>query len=128
MDTSVLVSQAQALTKELDKTAIAPQAVMWIRSEDTENWRLWIVPAYKVKDERDFYRQLARTLTDNSDKLSGLDVGMVEYVRPDHPAMRGMGQFLHMPGVGSVVFNGNRFNDYYLPEGIVIRMNLRAVA
>lgn len=79
-------------------------------------------------DERDFYRQVARTISDNADKLPGLDVGLIEFVRPDHPAMRGMDNFLHMPGIGSASFSGNRFNGYYLPEGIVIRMNLRAVA
>ncbi|MDO8359248.1 MAG: hypothetical protein Q7T08_04320 [Devosia sp.] len=128
MDTSVLVSQAQELTRKLDGTPIRPRAVMWVHSEDADTWRLWIVPAPQIKDKRDFYRQVAETISRNAETVSGLDVGSVEFVSDDHPAMKGMGRFLNLPGIGNATFSGNRFNDFYLPEGIVIRMDLQARA
>lgn len=128
MDTSVLVKQAQALTRRLDATPVRPRAVMWVHSEDADVWRLWIVPAAPLADKRDFYRQVAETISKHWDEMAGLDVGSVEHVNADHPAMRGMGRFIQLAGTGSASFSGNRFNDYYLPEGIVIRMDLAQAA
>lgn len=128
MDTSVLVSEAQELTRLLDNTPVRPRAVMWIHSEDTDTWRLWIVPAAQMTDKRDFYRRVAEVISKNRARFGGLDVGSIEFVTADHPAMRGMGHFLHMDGTGSALFSGNRFNGYYLPEGIVIRMDLAEAA
>jgi hypothetical protein len=124
MDTAVLVTQAQELTRKLDATKAHPRAVMWVHSPDTDSWRLWIVPDSAVSDQRDFYRIAAETITRNAANLNGLDVSSVEYVSDDHPAMRGMGRFLRLPGIGSTTFTGNLFNGYYLPDGIAIRMNL----
>lgn len=56
--------------------------------------------------------------------MSGLDLGTTEHVSADHLAMVGLGRFLKMPGIGSAHFSGNRFNDFYLPDSIVIRMDL----
>lgn len=122
MDQAVLVSQAQALTSYLDETRVKPRAVMWIHYPDTDTWKLWIVPSASVTDKHEFYRVVAETITKNG--LQGLDVGTTEYVDANHPAMKGMGKFLRMTGVGSARFSGNRFNDFYLPDGIVIRMAL----
>ncbi|MDR7035259.1 hypothetical protein [Mesorhizobium sp. BE184] len=124
MDQTVLVSQGQALTARLDETKIKPRAVMWVHQPDTDTWRLWICPNKEVDDKREFYRLVAETISKHSHELSGLDVGTTEYVAAGHPAMVGMGRFLKMPGIGSAHFSGNRFNNFYLPDGIVIRMDL----
>ena len=128
MDASVLVSQAQELTRALDAAKIGPRAVMWVHSDDTDRWRLWIVPARGITDKRDFYRRIAETISQNAERLSGLDVGSVEFVPDKHPAMQGLGRLLSLPGVGNAAFSGNRFNGYYLPKGVVIRMDLPANA
>jgi hypothetical protein len=128
MDTSILVSQAQELTRGLDQTRVKPRAVIWVRADDLDTWRLWIVPDENIRDKRDFYRQVAETISRNFDKVGGLDVGSVEYVTAEHPAMKGLGNYLSIPGIGSSTFSGNRFNGYYLPEAIIIRMNLQANA
>ena len=124
MDQAVLVSQAQALVRRLDETKVQPRAVMWVHQEDTDTWRLWIVPSSSVTDKREFYRIVAATISAHADEMAGLDVGSTEYVADDHPGMKGMGRFLRMPGVGSVRFSGNRFDDFYMPDGIVIRMDI----
>jgi hypothetical protein len=124
MDTSVLVNQAQVLTKLLDDTIVRPQAVMWVHHQDTDTWKLWIVPSSDVIDKREFYRIVAQTISDAGGRLQGLDVGMTEFVSDTHPAMQGMSNFLRLEGVGGATFTGNRFNDFYLPDGIVIRMAL----
>ncbi len=124
MDQDILVSQAQILTRYLDQTRLKPKAVMWVYSEDTNTWRLWIVADAAVSDKREFYRIIAEVISAHSDKLHGLDISSIEGVSPDHPAMKGMRSFLKMPGLGSARFTGNRFNGFYLPDGVVVRMDL----
>ena len=124
MDQAVLVEQAQHLTERLDATKEQPRAVMWVHQQDTDVWRLWIVPHASITDKREFYRLIAEVITAYQGELAGLDVGAIEYVSDKHPAMVGMGQFLQMDGIGSATFQGNRFNGYYMPDGIVIRMRL----
>ncbi|WP_256750309.1 hypothetical protein [Mesorhizobium sp. Mes31] len=124
MDQTVLVNQAQALTRRLDATKARPRAVMWVHQPDTDTWRLWIVPDKAISDKREFYRIVAETITKNYPEMHGLDVGATEFIKADHPAIKGMGRALKMPGIGVAQFSGNRFNGYYLPDGIVIRMDL----
>ena len=124
MDTAVLVSQAQALALRLDQTKIKPRAVMWVHQPDTGTWRLWITPDPSVSDKREFYRVVAETISRHPQELAGLDVGTTEYISAEHPAIKGMGRFINMPGIGSAQFTGNRFNGFFLPDGIVIRMDL----
>jgi len=97
---------------------------MWVHQEDANTWKLWIVPDESVRDKREFYRIVAETISRFRDEVKGLDVGGIQFVPDDHPAVRGMGGFVRLTGLGSVQFEGNRFNDFYLPEGIVIRMAL----
>lgn len=123
MDQTVLVAAAQELTRRLDATKVKPRAVMWVHETETDTWRLWIVPDQAISDKREFYRIVAEAITQN-ETLQGLDVGSTEFVSESHPAIRGMGAFLKMPGIGSASFSGNRFNHFYLPDGIVIRMDL----
>ncbi|MEF2552158.1 hypothetical protein VQ042_12410 [Aurantimonas sp. A2-1-M11] len=97
---------------------------MWVHQEDTDTWRLWIVPSSVVADKREFYRIVAETISRHNDEMQGLDVGSTEYVDVSHPGMKGMANFLHLPGLGNARFSGNRFNGFYMPDGIVIRMDI----
>lgn len=124
MDQEILVSSGQALTKLLDETDIKPKAAMWIHYADTNTWRLWIVPQDDKIDKRAFYRMIAEVITKNRDALHGIDVSSTEMIPSDHPAMKGMKGFLHMPGIGSAHMAGNTMNGFFLPEGIAIRVNL----
>lgn len=124
MDTDILVKQASALTKRLDETKAIPRAVMWVHNLDAGIWRLWIVPPAGLTDKREFYRIMAETISQYTSDMHGLDVGSIEMVQADHPAMKGLGAFIKMPDIGSAHFSGNRFNGFYLPDGIVIRMNI----
>jgi hypothetical protein len=124
MDQEVLVSSGQELVRLLDDTKIKPSAAMWIHYADTDTWKLWIVPSGQEIDKREFYRSVAEVISNNRDLLHGIDVSSVELVSASHPAMKGMKNFLHMPGIGSAHLSGNTWNGFFLPEGIAIRVNL----
>jgi len=85
-------------------------------------WRLWIVPSAKLKDKREFYRQLAELISTNRDKLHGLEASDIEMVAASHPAVRGLSFMVHMEGSGEAYVTGNTLNGFYLPEGIILRM------
>ena len=124
MDQSVLVSEAQLLTRLLDATKIRPKAAMWVHEDDPESWRLWIVPSSDVKDRSEFYRIIAETLSMNRASLPSLDVAATKFVEASHPAIRGMDRYFRLTDIGSTKFDGNRFEDFFLSDGIVIRMDL----
>lgn len=124
MDQTFLVGKGQKLVELLDETAAKPRAAMWVHYPDNDVWKFWIVPDSKVQDKREFYRIVAEVITLNADVLAGLDVSATEFIRDDHPAIRGMQSVVRLPGIGSAHFTGNTFNGYYLPDGIVIRMDI----
>lgn len=124
MDQGALVNVAQVLVKLLDETAVKPRFAMWVNFSDTGIWKLWIVPAKKITDKREFYQIVASTISKHHDELLGLDVAATEFVSDSKPIIKGLCQFMHMPGVGSANLSGNTFNGVYLPEGILIRADL----
>jgi hypothetical protein len=122
MDKNGLVNEGTELVKILDGSKLKPRAAMWVYNSETDRWRLWIVPAKQVNDQLEFYRVLADLISKNRDKFPGLDISDIEFKQADHPAVSGMGSFLRMEGLGSAHFSNNRFNGFYLPDGIVLRM------
>jgi hypothetical protein len=124
MDQNTLVSSGQALVAAMDAAGFAPRLAMWVHHTDTDTWKLWLVPPRGKKDKADFYRRIAQIVSAKRSELGGLDAGDTEMMLDDHQAVRGLGRFIRLPGLGSVHFSGNRFNGFYVPDGIILRSNL----
>jgi hypothetical protein len=124
MDQNVLVSSGHALIKALDDVGLRPRAAMWVHNTDTDTWKLWIVPRAGFTDKHEFYRRVSEIVSKNRAALGGIDASDTEMVLDSHPAMSGLGRFLKMPGLGSSNFPGNRFNGFYLSDGIILRSDL----
>lgn len=124
MDQSLLVKAGHELIRALDAAGIPPLAAMWVQESDMDLWKLWIVPNPSITDKREFYRRISEIVAKSRAELGGIDTGDTEMVSASHPAMAAMGRLVHMPGLGVGEFSNNLFNGYYLPNGIVLRMNL----
>ena len=124
MDQETLVKQGKALVVALDRVGFIPRIAMWVHSTDTDTWKLWIVPPKGFSDKREFYRRVAEIISSNRIELGGLDVSDTEMVQDSHPAMKGISRFIRVPDLAAVSFSGNRFNHFYLPDGIILRSNL----
>ncbi len=124
MDQNTLVSSGHALVNALDATDLKPRLAMWVHATDTDTWKLWIVPPVGLTDKREFYRRVSEIVSKNRADLGGIDASDTEMILDSHPAVRGLRGFIRMPGLGSVHFAGNRFNDFYLPDGIILRVDL----
>jgi hypothetical protein len=124
MDQNILVTSGHALVRALDKAGIPPRAALWVHNTETDTWKLWLVPPHGMTDKRDFYRRLAEIITKNRSELGGIDASDTEMVLDSHPAMKGLKNFIRAPGLGSIHFSGNRFNGFYLPDGIILRVDL----
>ena len=122
MDQDILVNEAQKLTSFLDATKAKPKAVMLVVSQETGNWRLWIVPEDEAINKQEFYRIVAGTISEN--RVSGIDVGSVELSSSKNPAMRGMGMMMRVEGISNALVSNNTFNGVLLPDGVIIRMAL----
>lgn len=124
MDQNTLVSAGHALLRELDTEGLRSRVAMWVHDTDTDTWKLWIVPPSGIKDKHDFYRRVSMIVAKNRTALGGIDASDTEMVLETHPAIKGLKGFLKVPGFNSVHFSGNKFNNYYLPEGIILRVDL----
>ena len=121
MDQAVLVSSGHMLVQAMDAVGLAPRLAMWVHFADTDTWKLWIVPPEEVKDKFEFYRRLSELISKNRSALGDLSASDVEYVSDQHPAIKGISRIFYIPGLTSAQFSGNRFNGYYLPDGIILR-------
>lgn len=124
MDQNTLVSAGHALVKALDKANQPPRVAMWVHNTDTDTWKLWIVPPPGLTNKHEFYRLVSEIISKHRPELGGIDASDTEMVLDTHPAMRGLGRFIKQPGLGSTFFTGNRFNGFYLPDGIILRVDL----
>jgi hypothetical protein len=122
VDKNTLVEEGSKLIRWLDESKLKPRAAMWVYNSETENWKLWIVPATAVQDKQEFYLTLSGIISAHRDELPGFDISSVEFKSDTHPAVKGLGAMLHMDGLGSAHLSNNLFNGFLLPDGIVLRM------
>ena len=124
MDQSTLVSAGHALVKALDEAGFGPRLAMWVHNTDTDTWKLWLVPPAGKEDKAEFYRKIVQIISNRRAALGDIDAADAEMVLDTHPAVQGLSKFMRMQGLGSAYFSGNRFNGYYLPDGIILRSDL----
>ncbi len=126
MDQKLLVGPeiegAKRLVGLMDKAGLNPRAALWVYNEDTEIWRLWIVPAPEIKEKLEFYRRLAVIVSENRELLGTLDTGSTEFVKESHPAIQGLKGLIRVESLSDVRFSNNMLNGFYLPDAIILRM------
>lgn len=125
MDQNLLVKNGHVLITALDEAEIPPRAALWVHNTDTDTWRLWIVPPPSLDDKREFYRRVSEIVAKRWIELGGLDASDTEMVLDTHPAIRGLRKLLRLPGLGSTVLSGTKFNGFYLPEALILRVDFK---
>lgn len=123
MDHEVLVKETQKLTVALDETKVAPKAVMISVSPETGNWKVWIVPRDDSINRQEFYRIVSEQISRL--QLFNVDIGSIELRESKNAAIQGMSMFSRIEGVGAVNVSNNRVNGVLLPDGIVVRMDMK---
>jgi hypothetical protein len=124
MDQNTLVSSGHVLVKAMDAAGFSPRLAMWVHSDDPDSWKLWLVPPAGKLDKADFYRHVVQVVSGHRQELGDIDAADTVMVPDTHPAVRGLRGFIRLQGLGNSHFSGNRFNGFYLPEGIVLRSDL----
>lgn len=114
------MKEAQALTRALDGTKIAPKAVMITISSETNTWKVWIVPSTDEINKPEFYRIISEIITQSN--LKNIDSLSVELRPSTNLSVIGISKIVHLKGVGSVNVSKNTYKGALLPDGIVIRM------
>jgi hypothetical protein len=124
MDQSTLVSSGHVLVAAMDASGFSPRLAMWVHNSETDTWKLWLVPPAGKEDQAEFYRNIVDVASKHKEELGDIDASDTEMVLETHPAVQGLSKFLKIPGLGSAHFSGNRFNGFYLPDGIILRSNI----
>ena len=132
MDKELLVKQGHELVKLLTKTRVSPQFAMWVLNTENDAWKLWIMPSNAFLKESDayrsFYRIISENVHDNQNVLAGLGAGSVLMVDKENPALGALKHFIRMPQLGSAYLGNNRFNGFYMLDGIMLLSNFESMA
>jgi len=121
MDQGELVRSGHIIVRGMDDAGIPPQLAMWVRSNDADIWKLWIVPPAALKDKQEFYRRASEIIASHRTELGDITISDLEMQSASHPAVQGLSFAFRFEGLGSARFTGNIFNGFYLPDGIVLR-------
>jgi hypothetical protein len=124
MDQSTLVDSGTALVKALDKSGLVPRAALWVHASDNDTWKLWLVPPKGIDDKLDFYRRVSVVVNEHPEELNGIDASDTHMVLDSHPAVKGLKHFMRAPGLNNIRFSGNMYDGFYLPDGIILRIDL----
>lgn len=123
MDQALLVDSGHQLIELLEREGLPPRAVMWVSNPDTNTWKLWVVPHNSLSDKREFYRKISSLISKNRDTLHDLDGSDVEMIQDDHPAMKPLRMMFNITGKSFGRISNNRVNGFYIPDGIILRMD-----
>ncbi len=121
MDQNVLVNEGAKLIGWLDETIVKPRAAVWVYNSEVDSWKLWIVPAGNVS-KSEFFLKLSEVISAHRNELPGFDISEVEFKSDSHPAIDGLRGMFRLEGIGSAHLSNNRFNGFFLPDGILMRM------
>jgi len=126
MDTNTLVTSGHSIVEAMDRANISPKLAMWVHNEESETWKLWLLPqSINVKiDAQNFYRKMSVLISENRPNLGGIDISDLELIPPKHPVIEGMKRFIRAEGLNSIHLSGNTYNGFYLPDGILLRSTL----
>lgn len=115
------MNEGAKLIAWLDETNIKPRAAMWVYNSEIDSWKLWIVPADDIT-KAEFFLKLSEVISDHRDEIPTFDISEVEFKSESHPAIAGLNRFMRLEGIGSAHLSNNRFNGFFLPDGILMRM------
>lgn len=124
LDNHTLVKDGHELVRLLEIEGIGVRAALWVHSNDTSIWQLWIVPQHDFKDKRQFYHKISLILSKNREVFSNIDAADVEMVAETHPALPALSKFIRIEGFDSAHISNNIFNEFFIPDGIILRIAL----
>jgi hypothetical protein len=83
-----------------------------------------VVPHVSIKDKREFCRRVSEFISNDRQKFGGIDSGDVELMSEDRPAIRALRRAFKVRGKSDIHISGNMLNGFYLPEGIILLLDL----
>jgi hypothetical protein len=124
MDQSSLVTTGHRLVEALETAGMKIRAAMWVNNTETGSWKLWLVPEKSLKDKREFYRRVAEVISKDRNAYSDIDISDTEFIQDTHPAIKAMKSLFRVTGLSQIHVTRNLMNGYFLPDGIILRMDL----
>lgn len=127
MDQSLLVRSGHALIDLLEANGITPSAAMWVKGSDVDIWKFWVVLHDGNIDKRDFYRRVSELISKNSINFQDIDASYIELIPSNHPAVQALSKMFRISGKSDIHVQSNMLNGFYLPDGIILRMDIPLV-
>lgn len=127
MDQSLLVRSGHALIDLLEANGLTPSAAMWVKGSDVNLWKFWIVLHDEAIDKRDFYKRISELISRSAGEFQDLDASYIELIPSTHPAIQALSRMFRVSGNSDIQVQSNMLNGFYLPDGIILRMDVPLV-
>jgi hypothetical protein len=112
------------LVDALEAAGLNIRAAIWVNNSETGSWKLWLVPDKSLKDRREFYRRVAEVISKDRSMYSDIDISDTEFVQDTHPAIKALKGIFRVKDRGQIHLKQNQMNGYFMPDGIILKMDL----
>lgn len=100
------------------------RAALWLHETDDDRWNLWLVPSKTLTSQWDFYHTVVKVVAENRRRFHNFDPADVALAKEDHPAWPGLAELMKVRGEKDIELRNNLVNGFYIPEGILLDVNL----
>jgi hypothetical protein len=119
VDQSSLVIVGREVVAELQREMFSFFAVLWVREEDEQRWRLWIVPR-TYKGSREFYTVMSEVLAKLRKRSVDLDISDVRPIEPNSTVAIGLRQYGRVRPDFPVRLYSANLEGSYVGEGLLL--------
>ena len=119
MDQSSLVIVGREVVAELQREMFSFFAVLWVRDEYEQRWRLWVVPR-TYKGTREFYKVMSQVLANLRKRSVALDISVVRPIEPNSSVAIGLRRYGRVRPDFPVRLYSENLEGYYVGEGLLL--------
>jgi hypothetical protein len=119
VDQGSLVIVGRAVVAELQREMFGFFAVLWVREENEQKWRLWVVPR-TYKGSREFYTVMSRVLASLRKRSVDLDISDVRPIEPNSIFAVDLKRYGRVRPDFPVRFYSENLGGQYVGEGLLL--------
>jgi hypothetical protein len=119
VDQNSLVNVGREVVAELQREMFSFFAVLWVREEYEQKWRMWVAPR-TYKGSREFYTVMSRVLASLRKRSVHLDISDVRPIEPNSIIAVDLKRYGRVRPDFPVRLYSENLGGYYIAEGLLL--------
>jgi hypothetical protein len=119
VDQSSLVTAGREVAAELQREMFGFFAILWVREENDQKWKLWIV-LRTYKGLREFYTVISRVLTNLRRRSVHVDISDVRPIEPNSTIAVDLKRYGRVRPDFPVRLYSENLGGYYVGEALLL--------